>query len=59
MISFNPEELSPTQLELLVTLIADVLCLQETHEDKEPMNISGMHLIAYHPSQSATAPFMH
>ena len=50
IISFNAEGLSPTKCELLANLNADVLCLQETHKDKEPPKIPGMHLIIYHTS---------
>ena len=50
IISFNAEGLSPTKCELLANLNADVLCLQETHKDKEPPKIPGMHLIIYHMS---------
>ncbi|KAK3870172.1 hypothetical protein Pcinc_011237 [Petrolisthes cinctipes] len=50
IISFNAEGLSSVKAEILGTLEADVLCLQETHISSQPMNIPGMHLISHHPS---------
>jgi len=50
IISFNAEGLSSVNAEILGTLQADVLCLQENHISSTPMNIPGMHLISHHPS---------
>ena len=50
IVSFNAEGISPTKTEILPSLGADILCLQETHKDSTPPKIPGMHLVVYHAS---------
>ena len=49
--TFNAEGLTSAKAQLLASLKADILCLQETHKDSAPPNIPGMHLIIHHPSR--------
>ena len=49
-ISFNAERLSSAKLELLASLNADIICVQEAHKDSVPPKLPGMHLVIHHTS---------